>query len=36
MNEELIELKKFLEEWLDKSIILESFSIINLFKLNIP
>lgn len=36
MSEELIDLKKFLEEWLDKSIILESLSIVNLFKLNIP
>ncbi|CAD8086918.1 unnamed protein product [Paramecium primaurelia] len=36
MSEELIELKKFLEEWLEKSMILESLSIVNLFKLNIP
>ncbi|CAK88463.1 unnamed protein product (macronuclear) [Paramecium tetraurelia] len=36
ISEELIELKKFLEEWLSNSIILESLSIVNLFKLNIP
>ncbi|CAD8095276.1 unnamed protein product [Paramecium sonneborni] len=36
MNDELIDLKKCLEEWLEKSVILESLSVVNLFKLNIP
>ncbi|CAD8097274.1 unnamed protein product [Paramecium sonneborni] len=36
MSDELIDLKKYLEQWLEKSVILESLSIVNLFQLNIP
>ena len=36
MSEELIDLKKYLEGWLEKSVMLESLSIANIFNLNIP